>query len=101
VPGASTTCSAGSATIHCLSALDCAAGSSCCGSFDLFNNTASTACSTKSCPSGLTQAQFCRTNSECPGGTCTVQVCPSPAKPGTAQQTLELCGGVHFGCAAR
>jgi hypothetical protein len=45
--------------------------------------------------------QFCRTNSECPSGTCTVQVCPSPAKPGTAPQTLELCGGVHAGCAAR
>jgi hypothetical protein len=45
--------------------------------------------------------QFCRTNSECPSGTCTVQVCPSPAKPGTAPQTLELCGGVHVGCAAR
>ena len=100
LPGANTTCPSG-ATIHCLGALDCSSGSVCCGSFDLFNNTASTACSAKACPSGLTQVQFCRTNSECPSGTCTVQVCPSPAKPGTAPQILELCGGVHVGCAAR
>jgi hypothetical protein len=103
VLGANTTCQTG-ATIHCLGSVDCGAlssGALCCGSFDLVSNSASTVCSTKACPVSLTQVQFCRTNSECPGGTCTVQVCPSPATAGTTPQILELCGGVHFGCAAK
>ncbi len=81
IPGASATCPAQSASLHCVEAADCPGGQVCCGTVSLSSQTASTACQVGPCGT----VQFCRTNGECENN--------QPCVPQTCQgQNLELCG---------
>jgi hypothetical protein len=81
ISGATASCPAQSASLHCLEAADCPANQVCCGTFSLTAETAASACQVGPCA----EVQFCRTNGECENNQpCVPQTCEG--------QNLELCG---------